>query len=160
MKHVVHTLAVRGCAMLAFAIALLVAGCASTPQAASDSDAEAKQFVSHPNTSTLYVYRSDFGSEDDQTVLYVDGRLIGATLPRTFFRVNLRPGNHLLNGVGADNGRLSLATRPGEIYFVSLAVLGGQSYFAVVDPETGRKTLAACCALLENWAPGQRPLLR
>jgi hypothetical protein len=69
-------------------------------------------------------------------------------------------GNHLLNGVGADNGRLSLATRPGEIYFVSLAVVGGQSYFAVVAPDTGRKTLAACCALLENWAPGQRPLLR
>lgn len=160
MKNAARTPAPRGCVMLAFALALLVAGCASTPQAARDSDADAKQFVPHPNASTLYVYRSDFGSEDDQSVLYVDGRLIGATLPRTFFRVNLRPGNHLLNGVGADNGRLSLATRPGEIYFVSLAVVGGQSYFSVVDTETGRKTLAACCALLENWAPGQRPLLR
>lgn len=160
MKRAAHTPDSRRGALLALAAALLVAACASTPQAARDSDAEAKQFVSHPNASTLYVYRNDFGSEDDQTVLYVDGRLIGATLPRTFFRVNLRPGNHLLNGVGADNGRLGLATRPGEIYFVSLAVVGGQSYFAVVDPELGRKTLAACCALLENWAPGQRPLLR
>jgi hypothetical protein len=146
--------------MLALAAVLLTAGCASTPQAARDSDADAKQFVSHPNASTLYVYRNKFGSEDDHSVLYVDGRLIGATLPRTFFRVNVRPGDHSLNGVGPDNGRLSLTTRPGEIYFVSLAVTGGQSSFAVVDPETGRKTLSACCALLENWAPGQRPLLR
>lgn len=145
----------------ALAAALLIAGCASTPQASRERDAEAKQFTSHPNASTLYVYRDDFGGPfAEDSTLFVNGRLIGATLPKTFFRLNLRPGNHVLQGLGVDNGRLTISTRPGESYFVSLKVIGDQSHFAVVNPEIGRKTLAACCALLENWAPGQRPLLR
>jgi hypothetical protein len=146
-------------ARLAAAV-MLVAGCASTPQASRESDAEAKRFVSHPNASTLYVYRDDFGGAEHDSTLYVNGRLIGATLPGTFFRVNLRPGRQLLQGSGADNGRLLVTTRPGEIRFVSLKVSGGQSLFSDVDPDSGRTKVSACCVLLENWAPGQRPLLR
>ncbi|MEK6594607.1 MAG: hypothetical protein AABZ67_16155 [Pseudomonadota bacterium] len=159
MMHGIRASALR--TLPALAAALLIAGCASTPQASRELDAEAKQFTSHPNASTVYIYRDDFGGPFvEDSVLYVNGRLIGATLPKTFFRLNLRPGNQVLNGMGVDSGRLAISTRPGEIYFVSLKVLGDQSHFEVVSPERGRKTLAACCALLENWAPGQRPLLR
>ena len=139
---------------------LLFAGCASTPQATGEQDAEAKQYASSPGSSTVYIYRADFGNADSDTVLWVDGRLIGATLPKSFFRVHVEPGKHTLTGMGYDNGRLTIETRPGELYFVSLSVVSGNSMFWQVPAETGRQAIDRCCALMENWAPGQRPLLR
>lgn len=144
----------------ALLVVTLLAGCASTPQASPDRDSEAKQFSTHPASSTLYVYRPYFDSPDMDTVLWINGRLIGATLPGAYFRVNLDPGKHTLSGMGYDNGTFTLETRPGELYFVSLQVLGGHSRFQLTPPELGRKAIGRCCALLENWAPGQRPLLR
>lgn len=139
---------------------LLLVGCASTPQASRERDAEAKEFRTHPATGALFVYRPDTFSVEEDSVLYVDDRLIGATLPGTFFRVDVRPGKRLLRGIGQDAGRIEIGVRPGEIYFVSLRVDGGNSLFALKDAEAGRRELLACCRLLENWAPGQRPLLR
>ena len=147
----------RGCVVLAVLVAG-IAGCASTPQATVARDQEAKAFPSHPATAALYIFRPDSASED--SVLWVDNRLVGATLPGAYFVVHVEPGRHVLNGLAADNGRLMLETRPGEVVFVALRVTGGQSHFERVAPELGRKTLLNCCALLENWAPGQRPLLR
>jgi len=139
---------------------VLLAGCASTPQASREQDAEAKQYANSPGNSTVYVYRTDFGNAETDSVLWVDGRLIGATLPRSYFRINLEPGKHTLTGMGYDNGRLTIETRPGELYFVSLSVVSGNSLFWQVPADAGRQAIDRCCALLENWAPGQRPLLR
>ncbi len=146
----------------AAAVLFAIAGCASTPQASLERDAEAKQFATQPRAATLYVFRSDFpgGTEAPDSVLYVNDRLIGATLPGTYFRVDVRPGTYVLRGIGHDLGSLKLDTRSGELYFVSLNVIGGHSYFRTVPAETGRRELERCCVLLENWAPGQRPLLR
>jgi hypothetical protein len=90
----------------------------------------------------------------------MSGRLIGSTLPLTFFWIHATPGPQLFNGVGPDNGRLRLEVGPGEIYFVRLQVTAGQSRMELVDPIQGRQELTACCVLLEYWRPGQRPLLR
>ena len=143
-------------------LALALAGCASTPQATTGRDAEARQFLTHPGSATLYVYRNDLSSDmgDSDNVLYVDGRIIGATLPGTFFRVDVRPGTHVLRGYGFDQGTLKVDTQSGALYFISLNVIGGTSHFRLVGPEAGKRMIQACCALLENWAPGQRPLLR
>jgi len=144
---------------LALAV-LLLAGCASTPQAPRDRDAEAKQFQTHPGFSTLYVYRSRFDRLQDPTVLFLDERLIGQTLPGTYFRIDTIPGRHVLHGTGFDTGKVVLETRPGALHFVELTVVEGQSHFRRAPDEVGRKTILECCALLENWAPGQRPLLK
>ncbi len=141
-------------------VALLVGGCASTPEAPRDRDAEAKQFLTHPNASTIYVYRIDVEPTDDHVVLYIDSRLIGETLPRTYFRIDTVPGRHVLHGTAVDLGKLNLETRPGELYFVELTVAAGQSNFRLVPEKIGRKRLLECCVLLENWAPGQRPFLK
>lgn len=138
---------------------LFVAGCASTPQASRERDTEARQFTTHPGHSTLYVYRPEYGGDED-TVLWIDGKLIGATLPKSFFRVNVNPGKHTLSGMGNDNGKFSLETRPGELYFVELYVIAGHSHYRQVSRDLGKGAVNRCCALLENWAPGQRPLLR
>jgi hypothetical protein len=112
----------------------------------------------------IYVDRNDFptlgGESSNDSVLYVNDRLIGATLPMTFFRFDVRAGEHLLRGVARDMGRLTLNTRDGELYFVSLQVVGGRSVFRLVDAETGMRDILRCCSLMENWEPGQRPLLR
>jgi hypothetical protein len=42
----------------------------------------------------------------------------------------------------------------------ALYVNVGTSRFRRHDPETGKREVLRCCALMENWTPGQRPLLR
>ena len=139
----------------------LTAGCASTPQASRERDAEAKLFGSSPGAATVYIYRPNTTpTNEDESVLWIDNRLIGATLPRTYFRVHLDPGRHIFTGLAFDNGRLEFEARPGEVYFVEQAMIGGQSRFSVVASDLGKKVITNCCHLLESWAPGQRPLLR
>jgi len=153
----------RGVLEVLAAAVLALGGCASVPQATAERDAEAMRFMARPDAATIYVYRDDFAAVEpasDNTVLYVGGRLIGATLPRTFFRFDVRAGEHLLHGYGYDQGTLKMETRSAELYFVSLQVMGGTSRFTLVKPETGKRDILRCCALMENWAPGQRPLLR
>ena len=142
--------------------ALALGGCASTPQSPLGEDALSKQFLTHPDSATLYVYRPDrsHGTDIEDTVLYVGDRLIGATLPGTFFRIDLLPGVYLLHGVAHDNGSLKVEVRRGEATFVALTSTQGNSRFARIDPETAKRDLTACCALMDNWRPGQRPLLR
>lgn len=140
-----------------------LAGCTSTPQATTERDAEAKRFLARPDAAVIYVYRFDIGTTEmasDDTVLYVDGRLIGSTLPLTFFRFDVREGAHLLHGAGHDQGSLKLETREGEVYFVMLLAANGMSDFRRVSAETGKRDILRCCSLMENWTPGQRPLLR
>ena len=138
---------------------LLIAACTSTPQASRDQDTLAKEFVTHPNASTIYVYRSEFNHFDTDSVLYMDGRVIGSTLPGAYFRIDTTPGRHVLHGTGIDLGEYYLETRAGQLYFVSLDVLGAHSNFRLVPEQVGRERVRNCCALLENWAPGQRPLV-
>ena len=151
-----HDLAVR---LATLAAVLLLAACTATPEAAPESDARAKEFLTHPNASTIYVYRSPFNHYATDSVLYLDGRVIGTTIPGTYFRLDTTPGRHVLHGTGVDLGQITLETRAGEIYFVALSVNGGHSAFELVPDREGRQQVRACCALLENWAPGQRPFL-
>lgn len=143
----------------ALTVMMLIAGCTSTPEATPARDALAKEFLTHPNASTIYVYRSEFDHYSTDSVLYLDGRVIGTTVPGAYFRLDTTPGRHVLHGTGIDLGKITLETRAGEIYFVSVNINGGHSNFEVVPGAQGRERVRACCALLENWAPGQRPFL-
>ena len=139
---------------------IVAAGCASTPQAPRDLDAAAKEFRTHPNSGTLYVYRSEHDRLEDDVVLYMDGRIIGQILPGTLFRIDTVPGRHVLHGIDADTGKIVVDARPGQLYFVELHVIEGRSHFRLVPEPVGRQRIATCCVLYETWAPGQRPLLR
>ena len=157
-----HPVAVAGRYILLLAALLFTGGCASVPQASDPRDAEAKKFITHPGSAAIYVYRTDFGydSTEAESTLWMDNRLIGNTLPRSFFRIDARPGRRVLHGHAHDSGRLVLDVKAEELYFVSLDVSGGLSRFALVPTDTGKSVLLRCCAMMENWAPGQRPLLR
>jgi hypothetical protein len=139
---------------------VLGGGCASTPEAPRDRDAEAKEFRTHPNAGTIYVYRSEHDRLEDDAVLYMDGRIVGQTLPGAYFRVDTVPGRHVLSGSGIDTGKITIDTRPGGLYFVELHVIEGHSHFRLVPEPVGRQRIAQCCVRYETWAPGQRPLLK
>jgi hypothetical protein len=144
-------------------LALALAGCASTPEATPERDAQAKRFESRADAATIYAYRDDIASADENSqgpVLYVDDRLIGATLPATYFRFDVRAGAHLLRAVTHDESRLKLDARSGEVYYVRLQTAGGSSTLRLVKPEVGKSDILRCCTLLENWETGQRPFLR
>jgi hypothetical protein len=146
----------------ALLMAIVLAGCTATPQASPERDAEAKNFGTHPGYSTLYIYRAEpeGNAEWQETVIYINERLIGSTLPQTFYRVHLQPGTYALSGIAGDQGRFKLETRPDEPYFIELRVTDGASRYRLVEAEAGKRTIRECCTLLESWAPGQRPLLR
>lgn len=141
-------------------VTALAAGCASTPEAPHELDTAAKRYETNDAAATIYVYRDQWDNGEADSVLYVDQRLIGSTLPATYFRFYVRAGVHELHGFGGDNGSLRIETRTGAIYFVSLQVRNGSSSFALEKPASAKHRIAECCDLLENWAPGQRPLLR
>lgn len=148
-------LAVLATAMLA------LAGCVSVPQATPERDAEAKRFLARPDAATIYIYRPDFlTAEMDDSVVYVGDRLLGMNLPGTFFRFDVLPGAHVVRSVASSASQIRIDARAGELYFVRLYVSGGNSLLGLVDADAGKRDILRCCALMENWAPGQRYLLR
>ena len=146
--------------LIALCAVALCAGCASTPQATPERDAEARRFEPVTREAVIYIYRPGIALSGPETTLWVDNRLVGTSLPGTFFRVIVRPGEVTLYGVGYDQGSLPLRVKRGESAFVALNVVNGRSQFRQVAPDEGRRVIRRCCALLETWRPGQRPLLR
>ena len=142
-------------------LALLVTGCASTPQASLEQDEQAKQFAARPDAATVYIYRPgsyfDNSVEDLSTVLYVDQRLIGATMAGVFFVVHLYAGVHVLSGIATDQGEMTFQVQAGRLYFISLRVRDGNSEFTQVSVETGKREVSKCCTLQENANPDRRP---
>ena len=140
----------------------LLAGCASTPEASLGSDADAKRFDSAPNAAIIYIYRPT-GAGHGVSTIWVDGRLVGETLPRTFFRVAVRPGRTRITTSAADPGRIEFDTQVDGVYFVEAQVAGETqsesiTNFRRVTPEAGKSTIAGCCRMLETWRPGQQRL--
>ena len=137
----------------------LLGGCAATPEASREDDARAKQFESAPSSAIVYLYRTDMPGNDTNTVLYLDGRLVGEILPQSYFRVSVRPGTNLLTTYASNNGRLEFKTQSGEVYFISVSVHGNEASFfsdiRSVPPETARAQILRCCSMLETWKPGQ-----
>ena len=143
----------------ALIVLAFLAGCASTPEASLSSDADAKRFDSAMNAAIIYIYRP-IGAGQGVSTIWVDGRLVGESLPQTFFRVVARPGRNRITTSGNDQGRLELNTAREGVYFVEAQVAGitqseASTLFRQVAPELGKTAIAGCCRMLETWRPGQ-----
>jgi hypothetical protein len=141
-------------------LALLLGACASTPEASFQTDAEAKRFESAPRAAIIYLYRADAPGASGTSTIWVDGRIVGQTLPATYFRVPVRPGRNRISAYASDQGQLAIETREGGIYFVSMRVAGtdetpSSTLFRRVAPEVGKAEIVRCCTMLEAWRPGQ-----
>ena len=146
-------------ALLTLLATALLAACAATPEAPLLDDAMAKRFESAPGSAIIYLYRADTPGGTGSSTLWLDGRLVGESLPRTYFRVSVRPGMNRLTGYSSDTARLEFETRGGEVYFIAISRYGddgaGISHFRAVPAETGMTEIKRCCSLLETWKPGQ-----
>ena len=143
---------------------LLCSACASTPESTAERDAWAKEFEPLTRDSVIYVYRPDPAGTIAVTELYVDGRLIGSSLPETYFRISVLPGRHLVETFAGHGPPIEVETRGNDVIFLEL-----QNYsstdgtpnmrFRRVSPEAGKKAILACCARLETLQRGQQRLL-
>ena len=146
----------------ALALVLLLAllgGCAATSEASREADVEAKRFESAPRAAIIYLYRADTPSNATSTI-WVDDRIVGQSLPATYFRVAVRPGRNRIAAFAPDQGRLEIDTRGGGVFFVAMRVGGdvdtpGNTLFRSVPPEAGKTEILRCCTMLETWRPGQ-----
>lgn len=143
-----------GATLLAF-----LGACASTPEASPQSDAEAKRFESTARAAIIYLYRADTPGGGTSTI-WLDGRIVGQSLPATYFRVAVRPGRNRISGYASDTGQIEVETRAGGIYFVAMRVSGidesaPSTRFSSVGLEVGKEEIVRCCTMLETWRPGQ-----
>ena len=142
----------------------LCAACASTPEATRDRDAWAKHFEPVTRDSVIYVYRPDPLGTIAVTELFIDERLVGSSLPGTYFRIPVLPGRHVLETFAGHGGSIEVETRGNDVVFVELpnysSVDGTPNMrFRQVSPEAGKQAILVCCSRLETWRPGQPRLL-
>ncbi len=106
--------------LLTLVFSVYLSGCATVPMATTENDQLRKQFSAPvEGKAGVYIYRnSNFGSALTKTVS-IDGQLVGATAPMTYFYREVSPGNHTLSTQSEfGNNDLIVATNPGLNYFV------------------------------------------
>lgn len=137
---------------------LVLSACASTPEADPARDAQAKRFEPVTRDAVVYVYRPDRGTGAAETTLWANGRLIGVSLPQTFFRLIVLPGKALLHTSGPDSGRIEFHTLGNDVTYVEMQTFDDQSpqsRFRVVPADQAQSAIRDCCTMLEVWRPGQ-----
>ncbi len=153
----------RGSAHAVLVLLLLsLAGCASTPEASRESDEEAKRFEPVSRDAVIYVYRPDHWLNSAATTLWADGRLIGESLPGTYFRIIVFPGRTLLHTSGPDTGRIEVTTRGNDVTYVEMVTSNEdspQTTFKLMPDEAAQAAIRKCCVRLEVWRPGQERML-
>ena len=145
-------------------VLLLCGGCASTPEATPERDAEAKQFEPVTRDAVIYIYRPDVPGKTEAIALYANHRLIGSSLPGTYFRIIVLPGPTVIETFPADGGYIEVETRGNDVTFVEMRDYGGVDSSAMVrfrrmPPEAAKAEILECCSMLEVWRPGQPRLL-
>ena len=129
-------------AVFSAVLLLLLSACASVPMAPLDQDTKAKDFSSIPGKASLYIYRNEiFGAAIPMTVS-VNGRALGQTAARTYFRLNLTPGKYNVESHAENVSSLPLTTEAGKNYFIWQEVKMGiwmpRSLLQQTDETTGR----------------------
>lgn len=97
----------------------------------------------------MYVYRnSNFGAALTK-VIYIDGQLVGASAPMTYFYREVNPGKHTLSTQSEfGNNDLIIMTDPGLNYYVrqyiKMGVFAGGANLEPMQEEDGEKGVSEC----------------
>ena len=148
----------------ALSAALLCAGCVSTPESTPERDAWAKHFEPVTRDSVIYVYRPDTLGTMATTELFVNGRLVGSSLPGTYFRIPVLPGRSVIEPFSGYGAPITVETSGNDVVFVELqnysSVDGTPNMrFRQVSAEAGKQAILACCSRLELLRSDQPRLL-
>lgn len=115
-----------------FLSVLFLAGCVQLPP--TPQDLQAKRFEAVPGQSVIYVVRTPLDSSEPQSLI-LNERGTVTTLPGTYYRWEVPPGRHHVEGFGFGGESVTLTTEPGGVYFLEHTVIG--------DPHDGGVQLTA-----------------
>jgi len=141
-------------------LCVLLSACVATPTGTSSQNAKAETFQPVPGKAVVYIYRLEYNN--NAADLQFNGKMLGESLPGTYFRVTAPPGEQVVQGVGGDMGTIRLQVAAGGIAYVRNEPTGGlgsiQSHFAIMPAGKAQADIRRCCSLLDNYAHGQRRL--
>ena len=129
---------------------LLLAGCAQIPP--SERDIQAKRFEPVPGKAVVYIVRDNVGAHLDHS-LWLDDSTQITTHTGTYYRWEVAPGTHRIQGGAESTARLELNVEAGKIYFVRHIVNGivwnaaYQTGLQRLDDETGRARVSQAILL-------------
>lgn len=126
------------------ALALFVTGCASVPMANKAESDQAKSFAAPPEgQSGLYIYRdSNYGGALKKDI-WVDGKCIGESAPKTFFYTTVAgDATHTISTESEFSpNNLELFVKSGVNYFIrqsiKMGVFVGGAKLQVVEEKQG-----------------------
>lgn len=95
----------------------MLAGCASVPMSSPAEDAAAKQFAPVDGKSVIYVYRNESFGAAIKMDLDLDGKFMGTTVSKSYFRFVVDPGHHSVDSQKGTS-KLDLDTEAGKVYYV------------------------------------------
>jgi len=134
MKHIIG--------VFTAAVILQLTGCASVPMAPIDQDTKAKEFSPAPNKASLYIYRNESFGAAISFKVSVNGKALGQTAAKTYFRLNVMPGIYSIESHAENVSTLPLTLEAGKNYFVwqevKMGFMMGRSLLQQVDENTGR----------------------
>ena len=113
---------------------ILLAGCATVPMASPGSDAEGKRFIPPPpGQSVLYLYRGSLLGSEVAFNLADNQQPIGTLAEKTWIRVEVVPGRHLISCTAPSYAPLTQTAvqaatvdlAPGETRFLEVDVWPG-----------------------------------
>ena len=139
---------------MSFILALLFTyGCASIDTAPAELDAAAKKFDVNPEASQVYIYRNQTLGAALSMPVTVNGKSVGNTGPKSFFKLDLPAGTHTITSQG-DKSTLDIETELGKNYFVwqqvKMGLMSGGSKLQIVDEEKGKKGVSQCKLIESN----------
>ncbi len=140
--------------LLAFwVLSIFMVGCVSVPMASLEDDVARKQFSSPPeDVAGLYIFRRPHSSRQDillKKALYIDGDLIGDSLPNKFFYREIKPGSHEISTESEfSNNDLTLFVESGKNYFVrqyvKMGLLSAGAGIEQVQEGEGKSNVLKC----------------
>lgn len=134
--------------LFALLMLFLFVGCASVPMSSLEDDAKAKNFTPPTGKVSLYIYRNEnFGGAIPMTVS-VNGRNLGQTAARTFFRLDVPSGKYNVESHAENVSTLSLSTEAGNNYYIWQEVKMGmwmaRSLLQQVSEAVGKDAVNQC----------------
>ncbi|MGX2973531.1 DUF2846 domain-containing protein [Ursidibacter arcticus] len=134
---------------LGLTIALFLTGCAKTPLASLEQDAQAKQFnTPSKGLSGIYIYRDSILGSALKKNLYIDDKFIGESAPKVYFYKQVAAGNHKISTESEfSNNNLSINTESGKNYFIrqyiKMGVFVGGANLEQVSEDKGKQAISS-----------------
>ena len=116
--------------------------------ASLNMDNEAKTFQAPANAARIYVYRNESMGGAIPLTISLDGKTLGQTGPKTYFMVDVSPGQHQIDSYAENVSSLNLDTQAGKIYYVwqeiKMGMWSARSALHEVPEAQGQKGVMEC----------------